>query len=205
MFKQMLWLCASLGAAVVPVPGQSASRDYAIEPAHTVVSFEVSNLGIVKRRGVFDDVTGTVSLDPQGGNGSVDIIVNARSIHAGDAATQAFVRGESFLNVEQYSEIVYRAERVVFADGKPSRIEGKLTLLGVTKDVSLAVSNYKCGDEQPSKDALCVIDADTSFQRSEFGMNRYLALVSDKVRLAIHGVTTLAATPLMVAAAGPTR
>jgi polyisoprenoid-binding protein YceI len=150
-----------------------------------VVSFEVTNLGIAKRQGVFKDVTGTVLLDPQGGNGSIDIVVNARSIKTGDAATQAFVRGKSFLNVDEYSEIAYRAERVVFADGKPVRIEGKLTLLGVTKDVSLAVSGYECSDT-----AQCVLDAAATFKRSEFGMNRYLALVSDSVRLAIHGVAT---------------
>src|SRR5262245_18642732 len=169
MYKHLLWTCAVLAAGLAPVHAQSASHAYAIEPAHTVVSFEVTNLGIAKRQGVFKDVTGTVLLDPQGGNGSIDIVVNARSIKTGDAATQAFVRGKSFLNVDEYSEIAYRAERVVFADGKPARIEGKLTLLGVTKDVSLAVSGYDCGDT-----AHCVLDAAATFSRSEFGMNRYL-------------------------------
>src|SRR5262249_3484064 len=143
MFKQATWPCAILAAALVPVGAHSASHTYAIEPAHTVVSFEVTNLGIAKRHGVFKDVTGTVLLDPQGGNGSIDMVVNARAIKTGDAATQAFVRGKSFLNVDEYSEIAYRAERVVFADGKPVRIEGKLTLLGVTKDISLTVSGYQ--------------------------------------------------------------
>ena len=106
---------------------------------------------------------------------------------------------KSFLDVEQYAEIAYRADRIVFADGKPSRIEGKLTILGITKDVSLLVSDYECADEQSSEGAQCVLEAATNFRRSEFGMNRYLAFVSDNVRLAIHGVVTEA--PLKLAQA----
>jgi len=192
MFKQMIWSCAFV-LAVVPVSGHCTGRAYAIEPGRTVVSFEVGNLGVAKRHGLFTEVSGTISLDPQSGRGSVDIVVNARSIHTSDAGTQAFVQGSSFLNVARYSEIAYRAEQIVFADGKPSRIEGKLTLLGVTRDVSLLVSEYECDPQGGS----CVLDAAASFRRSEFGMNQYLAFVSDNVRLSIHGVTTgLGANPL---------
>jgi polyisoprenoid-binding protein YceI len=153
---------------------------YSIEPAHTVVTFQVSNLGIAKRRGVFNAVAGKVLLDPATGEGSVDIVVNAESVQAGDRATQTFVRGESFLNVDKYSEITYRADHVVFAGTKPTRVEGQLTLLGVTRTVPLTVSGYRCDDQQ------CVLDAVATFRRSEFGMNHYLALVSDNVRLEIH-------------------
>jgi polyisoprenoid-binding protein YceI len=168
--------------AITPVCAHSAERAYAIEPARTVVTFEVNNLGIVKRRGVFAAVSGTVVLDNQTGNGSMNILVDARSVRASDAATQTFVRGKSFLDVDHHSEIVYKADRVVFLDGKPSRIDGELTLLGVTKTVSLSVSDYHCAGE-------CTLDAATTFRRSEFGMNHYMRLVSDDVTLAIHGVT----------------
>jgi len=70
----------------------------------------------------------------------------------------------------------------------------------VTKDVSFTVSGYECGDT-----AQCVLDATATFRRSEFGMNRYLTLVSDSVRLVIHGVATAAErrhTDTLLAAAG---
>ncbi len=181
VFKQAICLGAAI-TAIIPVGAHSTERAYTIEPTRTVVTFEVTNLGIAKRRGVFGGVSGTVVLDNQAGNGSVDIVVNARSVRAGDAATQTFVRGKSFLNVEHYSEISYKATRVIFLGGKPSRIDGELTLLGVTKAVSLTVSDYECADA-------CTLDAATTFRRSEFGMNHYLTFVSDDVTLTIHGVT----------------
>ena len=198
MFKQAIWLCPFF-LAMVPVRAHSAAHAYTIEPARTIVSFEVSNLGAITRRGIFNEVTGKVWLDPQAGSGSMEIVVNARSIHTDDMATQAFVQGKSFLDVQQHSEISYSADRIVFADGKPSRIEGRLTILGISKDVSLLVSAYECAEEGNSEGSRCLLEAATTFRRSEFGMNRYLAFVSDNVRLTIHGVVT--DTPLKLAQA----
>jgi polyisoprenoid-binding protein YceI len=115
--------------------------------------------------------------------------VNALSVATSDPATRTFLRGKSFLNVEQYSQITYKAERVVFERERPVRIDGELTLLGVTKSVSLWVSGYTC-EGDPSGASRCVLDAATTFRRSDFGMNHYMTLVSDDVRLAIHSVTT---------------
>jgi len=189
VFKQLLLLAAAI-AASVPY-AQSAPRAYAIEPAHTLVSFEVRNLGISKQRGLFDEVAGQVLLDAQAGNGAVDIVVNARSVETNNAATRAFLRGKSFLNVEQFSAIVYRAGRVIFERDKPVRIDGQLTLLGVTKPVSLSISGYACENDS-SGSSRCILDAAATFRRSDFGMNHYMTLVSDDVRLAIHGVTSRA-------------
>ena len=188
VYKQLIWLGVAIVAGNAPY-AQSAPRTYAIEPAQTIVSFEVRNLGIAKRRGLFDSVSGRVLLDAQAGNGSVDIVVNAQSVETSDSATRMFLRGKSFLNVEQYSQIVYKAGRVIFEQHKPVRIEGELTLLGITKSVSLAISGYTCEDDS-SGASRCVLDAAATFRRSDFGMNHYMTLVSDDVRLAIHGVTT---------------
>jgi polyisoprenoid-binding protein YceI len=190
VFKQLTWLGTALVAAGMPY-AQSAPRAYAIEPAHTVVSFEVRHLGIAKQRGLFDSVSGQVLLDAQADNGSVEIVVNARSVETGNTATRTFLRGKSFLNVEEFSEIIYKAGRVIFEQHKPVRIEGELTLLGVSRAVSLSISGYTCEDDSSGSNR-CVLDAATTFKRSEFGMNHYMALVSDDVRLAIHGVTTRA-------------
>src|SRR4051794_2498334 len=122
VLKQLTWFSCALAAGGLPC-AQSAPRTYAIEPAHTVVSFEVRNLGIARRRGLFADVSGRVLLDAQAGNGAVDIVVNARSVETSDVATRMFLRGKSFLNVEQFSEILYKAGRVTFEQGKPVRIE----------------------------------------------------------------------------------
>ena len=205
MFNEALCLAAAIMATVSPAAADAAEQAYAIESTGTVVTFEVSNFGIAKRQGVFNTVAGTVMLDTQAGDGSVEIVVDARSIQAGDAATQSLVLGKSFLNVEEYSQIAYKAEHVVFEGGRPAWMQGQLTLLGVSKTVLLTISGYRCpgateaeerAPARPKSAAAasngCVLDAEATFRRSEFGMNRYMGLVSDVVRLAIHSSLTAA-------------
>jgi polyisoprenoid-binding protein YceI len=91
---------------------------------------------------------------------------------------------------------------VVFADENPTLVQGSLTLLGVTRAVLLTISEYRCeGASSSTGSSLtsraihgstpakgCVLSANATFRRSEFGMNHYMALVSDVVTLEVRGV-----------------
>jgi polyisoprenoid-binding protein YceI len=187
--RSMGILHAALAFAAICLSAEASAslQEYTIDPAHTVVSFEVRKLGISRQSGEFSTVVGTVALDAEAGGGSMSIAVDTRSIHAGSETAEKFLRGPSVLNVEQYSEMAYRAERVVFVDGKPGRIDGALTLLGVTRPVSLTVVGYVCPGVA-AREQRCTLDATAVFRRSDFGMTSYMALISDEVKLAIHGV-----------------
>jgi polyisoprenoid-binding protein YceI len=173
-------------AASVPC-AHAAMSEYTLDPARTVVSFEVRNLGgIASQRGKFNGATGSVSLDAEGQSGSVDIVIDARSLEAGNASVQKFMRGESLLNVEQFPEITFKAVRVAFRNGEPRQIEGELTLLGVTRPLSLNVTDYACNRAGDDRQQRCRMTAIATFKRSSFGMTRYLSFTSDDVTLAIR-------------------
>ena len=89
-------------------------------------------------------------LDSAEERGELDIVIDARSLKASNEATAKFVRGPSMLNTAAHPEIAYRAQRIVFSQGQPARIEGELTLLGVTRSVALHVSSYDCDGERRS-------------------------------------------------------
>jgi polyisoprenoid-binding protein YceI len=156
--------------------------DYVIDPMETTVSFEVKQLGFARRGGEFRNVAGVVVFDATKSSGSIDIVVDTRSVRAGSATEEKFLRGPSVLDVERHNEIAYRAEHIVFIDGKPARIDGELTLRDVRRPVVLTVVDYTCA-------AKCVLNATAVFKRSEFGMTSYMAVISDFVKLSIHGVT----------------
>jgi len=165
----------------------AAPTAYVIDPARTTVSFEVKRMGFA-RGGEFTSVAGTVVLDAAANSGSFDIAVDTRSIRAGSEPEENFLRGPSVLNVEQHTEIAYKAGHIEFANGKPLRIDGELTLRGVTRPVSLTVVGYACPIDLVPGRGKCVLDATAVFKRSDFGMTGYRVLVSDDVKLSIHGV-----------------
>jgi polyisoprenoid-binding protein YceI len=87
------------------------------------------------------------------------------------------------LNTAVHPEIAYRAHRIVFSADRPMRIDGELTMLGVTRAVALDVSSYDCTGHL---DRRCTIVATASLKRSAFGMTRYMLFASDDVKLAIQ-------------------
>jgi polyisoprenoid-binding protein YceI len=191
MSRKSLWLMTllSLAAPLLSAHASASTTEYTIDPDKTVVSFEVKRLGFSRQSGEFGNVAGTVAMDAEAGLGSIEIAVDTRSVRADSETMESFLRGPGVLNVERYAEIAYKAQHVVFAGGKPERIDGELTLLGVTRPVTLTVERYICAAPQTaSGHQVCKLDATATFKRSEFGMDRYLAVVSDEVKLAIHGV-----------------
>jgi polyisoprenoid-binding protein YceI len=167
-----------------------AAERYTIDSARTVVSFEVRSFGVFRQHGRFGMSFGSVSLDPQAGEGSFDVVIDARSIQAGNDAVLRMMRGPGFLDIEKFPEIVYKAEHVIFANDEPIRIEGELTLLGVTHPVPLKVSGYHCTPPADWDLRRCVMDVTAIFKRSEFGMTGSMPFAGDRVRLAIHAEAT---------------
>lgn len=80
------------------------------------------------------------------------------------------------------------------------RVEGALTMRGVTRSVPLEIADYACSSELA--DERCAIVAVASMKRSEFGMTRYRMFASDDVQLAIRaeGVSARSVSRSIVAA-----
>jgi polyisoprenoid-binding protein YceI len=196
------WLAALLALSAIFWHASSHATEFTLDPTRTLVSFEMRSLGTTQR-GEFDRAAGTVTLDSTEERGELDIVIDARSLKAGSEATARFVRGPSMLNTAAHPEIAYRAHRIVFAAGRPTRIEGELTLLGVTRAVALDVSNYDCTGHL---DQRCTMVASAHVKRSAFGMTRYMMFASDDVKLAIQaeGVSrSTAGCPLVESGQGP--
>ena len=177
-------------------PHRDTGLQYTIDSARTVVSFEVRSFGIFRQRGWFGLSSGNVTLDPQADEGSFDVIIDTRSIRASSDARLQIIRGPGFLNVAKFPEISYSAQHVAFNDGKPIRVDGELTLLGVTHPVPLRVSGYSCTSAAVEDARRCTMDASATFRRSEFGMTGSMSLAGDKVRLAIHAEAIAVGTQL---------
>jgi polyisoprenoid-binding protein YceI len=176
-------------------PRRDTAARYTIDSARTVVSFEVRSFGVFRHRGRFRKSSGSVSLDPQADEGTFDVVIDARSIQAGNDAELKIMRGAGFLNVEKFPEISYKSEHVSFFDGEPLRVDGELTLVGVTHPVPLRVNSYHCTDPVDLELRRCMMDATAIFRRSKFGITGSMSLAGDKVRLAIHAEATADAIP----------
>jgi polyisoprenoid-binding protein YceI len=165
--------------------GTSLAAEYSIDPDRTSVSFRMRMLGTVQR-GEFDIARGGMALDASSGSARIDITVDAASVDTSSVGLNAVMRGPDLLDVRDHPEIVYRARHVAFVDGVPARVDGELTVRGITRSVPLAVTTFTCTDSQSKGNERCAIAATASFKRSQFGMTRYRYFSNDDVTLEVR-------------------
>ncbi|HVI60162.1 MAG TPA: YceI family protein [Luteimonas sp.] len=149
----------------------AATVTYDIDPEHTYPSFEADHLGgLSVWRGKFNRSSGKVTLDRAAGTGTVEVEIDAASIDFGNDALSEHARGPDLFDVGKYPTARYAGRLEGFAEGKPTRVVGELTLHGVTRPVELQVKSFKCMPHPVLKRELCGADALATIQRDEFGM-----------------------------------
>ncbi|WP_374266111.1 YceI family protein [Zoogloea sp.] len=172
-------------ALALAAPAFAAPVGYTIDPNHTFPVFEVDHLGFSTQRGRFNKTAGRIVLDLDARQGAVDVSIDAASIDMGFAKWSENMRGENYFNTAEHPAITFKAERIVFDGARPVAAEGQLTLLGVTRPLSLAINRFRCAPHPLNKRETCGADLSGTLQRSAFGMTKYIPSVGDDVRLLI--------------------
>lgn len=171
---------------MVTAPVAAAEDAYDIDPVHSQPSFEVRHIGFSSQHGSFGKQTGKVLLDRSARKGSIDVTIDTSSIKTIDPRLDAVVKGEDYFNVAKYPTITYRSSNLVFDGDRLVGAEGELTMIGVTKPVSLKVANFVCGNHPFNGKPMCGAEATTTIRRSEWGMKSGIPkAVSDEVKLSI--------------------
>jgi polyisoprenoid-binding protein YceI len=174
-------------AALLAASTASAfAQTYTIEPNHTYPSFEADHMGISVWRGKFTKTSGTVTLDRAAKTGAVDIAIDANSLDFGHAKMNEHAKSKDMFNVEKFPTITYKGKSIKFDGDKPVAVEGDLTMLGVTKPVTLAINKFKCIQHPMLKREVCGADATATFKRTDFGLNYATPMFAPEVKLAIQ-------------------
>lgn len=177
-------LLAALLASAVALPAMAADT-YTADGSHTYPAFEVSHLGYSIARGRFDKTTAKVSLDRNAKTGSVEVSIDTASINTGWSKRDEHLRSEDFFNVAKFPTMSFKSTGFKFDGDRLVGVDGELTLLGVSKPVSLTVTGFRCGAHPMNKKELCGADASTSIKRTDFGMKYGVPAIGEEVRIAI--------------------
>lgn len=170
-----------------------AAERFTLDPAHTYANFLISHLGFSVLHGRFNETEGELIFDPKGGESKVETVIQAVSIDTGHAERDAELQGEKWFNVAAHPTIRYQSESVTFIGNDKAQIEGRLTLLGVTKQVPLEVDRIECGVNPLNETYTCGFNARASLRRAEFGMTEALPMVGDTVSIRIQAEALLVA------------
>ena len=163
----------------------AAPETYNIDSSHTFPRFSYSHLGLSTQLSRFNKTTGTVVLDKAAKTGSVDVVIDMKSVDTGFTVFDGHIQGEDFLDTAKFPVATFKSTKVVFDGDKPASVEGNLTIKGVTKPVILKVTSYVNATHPMLKKDAIGADASAVIKRSEFNAGKYAPNVGDDVTITI--------------------
>ncbi len=170
------------GNPATPVPAGT----YSVESHHTQAMFAINHMGFNDFFGVIPNATGSLTLDPANPAAArLDVRLPVAAISTTNNILDGELKGPSWLDAAQFPEIRFTATKVTLTGARAARIDGNLTLHGVTKPITLDATFGGAGTNPMSKAFTIGFSATGVIKRSDFGVTKYVPLIGDEVRLTI--------------------
>lgn len=179
-------LAAPLGAVKETAdPAAVSAGTYVVDNTHATVLAKIGHLGFSINTVRFDTVNGTVSYDPAKPEASsADITIDTTTLNSGFGKRDEHLKGAQFFNVAAFPNATFKADKLVKTGADTADLPGQLTLLGVTRPVTLKVKFNGFGkgmDGQPR----IGFAATAQLKRSDFGMKAFVPAVADEVAIEV--------------------
>lgn len=192
MFRFILTLLSFvMGLITVSLPAHADIEKYTFDKAHTQILFFVNHLGFSNSQGEFLEYDGNFMFnraEPE--KSSIDVTIQTASIDMDDEKWDDHMKNEDFFNVEEFPTMTFKSTGIEVTGENTADITGDLTLLGVTKPVTLSVTHNKSGKHPFGEKYVAGFSAHATLKRSEFGMDYGLPMVGDdvEIRIEVEGI-----------------
>jgi polyisoprenoid-binding protein YceI len=185
---------------------------FQIDPSHSQVSFNIRHF-FTRVNGRFNDFSGTIVLDEKNlSKSSVEAVIQAPSIYTANEKRDKHLRTSDFFAADSFPTITFKSTKVIAGEQGTLKIEGNLTIRGITKPVVLDGNFMGAGamdlENGMSAGYRAGFEASTTINRKDFGIvwNRTLdkggTMLGDEVAIQL-GVEAVRAESEKVGVATP--
>lgn len=155
---------ARVGGDVLPAPGT-----WTIDPHHSSIQATALHLGMSRIHGRLKAFSGQIQVADPLENSSVGVVVDPRGVDSDDVDRDTHLRSPDFLDVEAYPEITFKSDGLTRIDARHWRVDGVLTLKGVSAPVALDV-RYRGTGPDLWGGTRAAFEASTEISRDDFEM-----------------------------------
>jgi polyisoprenoid-binding protein YceI len=171
-----------------------AAGSYSIDTWHTQLGFSVKHLGISTVRGNFDEYTGTLTVGSTLADTTVTLDAQMASVNTGNKGRDEHLHGDHFFDVANHPTLTFRSTKIEENGGKYA-LHGDITIRGITKPITLDVEFNGSGVFPMDQSTHYGFTATGEINRTDFGVNYAVPLVSDTVKLALDAQFVQPAAP----------
>jgi polyisoprenoid-binding protein YceI len=177
----LLFTTVSTWAAPTPAP-----LTLTLDPTHTYILWHIKHFGFSTQAGKWY-VNGNVIFDqakPE--NSQVKATIQVGDIVTGLTELDKHLKDKLFFDIEQFPTATFVSNKITVTGKSTAKIEGLLTLHGVTKPITLVTKLNQAGENPVTHKPTFGFSANTTLKRSDFGMTAFLPALSDEVKLDIE-------------------
>ncbi|PAU94803.1 polyisoprenoid-binding protein [Aliifodinibius salipaludis] len=165
------------------------------DPAHSKLGFTVTHLGIADVPGYFGDYDVTIEASEEDfSDAKVELTVQTASIDTRVKKRNNHLKSPDFFNVEKYPTMTFKSTGIKEIADDKYELTGDLTLLGITKPVTVTMLYRGNIQNDMTNGALkSGIQITGTIDRSEFDLGGDFPppMISNQVRIKADGEFTL--------------
>lgn len=182
-------LAAITGLTLGAMAGSTfaAPATYILDPSHTEVRFCWNHFGVSRQCAHFTKFDGEIVFDdanPE--NSKLNVSFKTDSIETLIPIFNEHMKGEKLFDTQKFPEASFKSTKIEKTGEKTGKVIGELTIKGVTKPLTLAVTLNFSGVHPFSKKPTLGFGAVTTLKRTEFGVSQGVPFVSDDISLEIQ-------------------
>ena len=173
-------------ALVLIAPVYGADK-YVGDNSHTEVIFKINHLGFSTTYGRFTNVESELVYDAKNPEKSkVSATVYTDSVDVGHGPKTDHMKRSDFFNVAEFPQMTFKSTGMKALGDKKLQVTGDLTLLGITKPVTLDVTINKIGKHPIYQSDAIGFSATGKLNRTDWGMDAYAPMVGEEVNFNIE-------------------
>ncbi len=174
----VLALCCGAG-----VEAATRAQAWRIDEAQTWIGFKIDAVGFPTTRGRFAHYSGQVLIDfDRPAKSYTTFTVESASVDVGSPSFNEFVKSAALLDAERFPTMSFTSTQVEKLDAHTARVTGNLTMLGVSKPISLTVN---VETDPAAKGRAVAFVAKGTIVRSDFGMKFGIPLIDDALEITV--------------------
>ncbi|MEO8159826.1 MAG: YceI family protein [Arenimonas sp.] len=175
----------ALSTALLAAPARG--EDFAIDPVHTRIAFQVSHAGFSWPVGSFSGASGHLHFDRgDWAHARVEVRFALATLDLGDADWQKKILDHSFFDAGKFPEAHFVSTKVEAEGEDAALVTGDLSLHGVTAPVTLKVKLNQLARHPLTFRRTAGFSATGTLSRKAFGIDSWGKLVGDEVRLILE-------------------
>lgn len=164
----------------------SFAQEWVLDKAHANVSFSIVHLKISEVDGKFETFDAKITAAKEDFTDAVfEFTGDIASINTGNKYRDNDLRSDNYFDAEKYPTMTFKSTSVTKVSGTKYKINGNLTMHGVTKPVSLDAVIRGPIEVRGSKKV--GVKADGVINRIDFGVGKSGPVLDDEVVIKVSG------------------